>query len=182
MSALILKNKDYPYYTYEDYKNWEGRWEVIRGIAYAMSPMASPKHQRISNNIAWQLNELFKDCKKCKAYLPVDWKIAEDTIVQPDNLVLCYEIDDKPYITKAPTIIFEVLSKSTAIKDINLKYQIYEKEGVKYYVIVNPNDENAKVYKLENYRYVKVADASDEKIKLNLDECNLEFDFSLIWE
>ncbi len=182
MSVLMLKNKDYPYYTYEDYKNWEGRWELISGTAYAMSPMASPKHQRISSRIDWQLNNLLKDCQKCKAYLPVDWKIKEDTVVQPDNLVLCYEIDDKPYITKAPTLIFEILSKSTALKDINLKYELYEKEGVNYYVIVNPNDESAKVYKLNNYRYVKVADVSDEKIKLNLNNCNLEFDFGLIWE
>ena len=179
MGALKI---EYPNYTYDDYKKWEGRWELIDGIPYAMSPMATPKHQRISSKIDWQLNELFKSCKKCKAYLPVDWKVDENTVVQPDNLVLCYEIDDKPYITKAPTIVFEILSKSTALKDINTKYQIYEKEGVKFYIIVDPMSESAKVFKLVDYRYVKLADATNDRVDLVLDECKIEFDFSLIWE
>ncbi|NPA10611.1 MAG: hypothetical protein GXO62_00025 [Epsilonproteobacteria bacterium] len=37
--------------------------------------------------------EDYKNCKKCIAILPVDWKIAEDTIVQSDNLVLYGEVD-----------------------------------------------------------------------------------------
>ncbi len=38
-------NKILPYYTYEDYLRWEGQWEVIEGIPYAMSPMPRPEHQ-----------------------------------------------------------------------------------------------------------------------------------------
>ncbi len=179
--GVLKKEECYPNYTYDEYKNWEGRWEVINGIAYAMSPMAHPKHQRISSRIDWQLNELLKDCEKCKAYLPVDWKINENTIVQPDNLVLCYEINDKPYITKAPTLIFEILSKSTALKDINLKYQIYENEGVDYYIIVDPDSQSAKIYKLIDFKYVKIADATVDKVEMVIDSCKIEFDFSLIW-
>jgi len=26
-----------PHYTYSDYENWEGQWELIDGIPYAMS-------------------------------------------------------------------------------------------------------------------------------------------------
>ena len=176
-----LKAEYIPNYTYDDYKAWEGRWELIDGIAYAMSPMASPKHQRISHRIAWQLDELLKDCKACHAYLPVDWKINENTVVQPDNLVLCYDPGDKPYITKAPSIVFEVLSKSTATKDLNLKYKIYECEAVTYYVIVSPESESAKVYRLKEDRYVKVADATDDHVDFELQACKFTFDFSLIW-
>lgn len=68
MSAL-----DYlPYYTYEDYKIWKGKWEIIDGVAYAMSPTPLIKHQSISNKIARNLEELFENCTKCKALLPVD--------------------------------------------------------------------------------------------------------------
>ncbi|HSV11108.1 MAG TPA: hypothetical protein VLI68_10085 [Hanamia sp.] len=38
MSAVKLL----PHYTYEDYCHWEGRWEVIDGIPYAMIP--APSH------------------------------------------------------------------------------------------------------------------------------------------
>lgn len=30
--------QDIPHYTYQDYEKWEGDWELIRGIRYAMSP------------------------------------------------------------------------------------------------------------------------------------------------
>jgi hypothetical protein len=40
-----------PYYTYEDYVQWEGKWEVIDGISYAMSPAQTPKHQMIANSL-----------------------------------------------------------------------------------------------------------------------------------
>ena len=172
-----------PSYVYEDYLRWEGNWEIIDGIAYAMSPAPLIRHQDISNNIAWELKNIFKDCSKCKALLPVDWKIKEDTIVQPDNLVICEEPTNKAYISKAPKIIFEILSKSTAQKDLHVKYEIYEKEGVNYYIIVNPDEELAKVYKLHNGRYIKVCDATTEKVEFELKECDekLEFDFSKIW-
>jgi len=68
------------------------------------------------------------------------------------------------------------------MKDINTKYKIYESEGVKFYIIVDPESESAKIYKLIDYRYVKLADATNDKVDLILDECKIEFDFSLIWD
>ncbi|MFA5234912.1 MAG: Uma2 family endonuclease [Sulfurimonas sp.] len=178
-----IKLEDIPRYTYDDYKQWEGEWELISGVAYAMSPAPMIKHQSISANIAWQLKEAFKNCKVCQALLPVDWKINEDTILQPDNSIICHEPQNDAYITKAPKIIFEVLSKSTAKKDTGIKFEIYEREGVEYYIIVNPDDKVAKVYHLKEGRYIKLIDASDEKVDFNIKECDqkVEFDFSKIW-
>ena len=168
-----------PHYTYKDYKEWEGRWELINGVPFAMAPMPALKHQIVSNKIGWQLEEKLKNCSKCVATLPVDWKIAEDTIVQPDNLVLCGKIDfSKPYITKTPSIVFEILLPSTVLKDINLKFSLYEREGVKYYVIVNIEEKLAKVYELKDGKYVKVAEGG--KFTFEVD-CEIEFDFDLIW-
>ncbi len=178
----MLTQKYLPHYTYNDYKNWEGRWELIEGIPFAMSPAPTLRHQIVSNKIAWQLEELLKDCKECRALLPVDWKISEDTVVQPDNLVICYPIKNNIYITKSPTIIFEVVSKSTQEKDEHVKFEIYEREGVKYYVLVYPEENLAKVFELINGRYVKLIDATDETLKFNLKNCSIDFDFSKIWE
>jgi Uma2 family endonuclease len=180
MSAM--KSEYHPNYTYDDYKLWEGDWELIYGLAYAMAPAPMIKHQAISNKIAWQLQDALKECKVCQALLPIDWKVDDSTIVQPDNLVICHEPQYEAYIVKAPKIIFEVLSKSTASKDLNLKYDLYEQEGVNYYVIVDPNDSIAKVYKLNSEgRYMKVSDAHNETVKFDLDECSFTFDFSKIW-
>lgn len=179
MSAL---RADYlPHYTYQDMRNWEGRWEIINGLIYAMSPMHTSKHQRISNNIAWELNKMLADCKRCKALLPVDWKVSDDTVVQPDNLVVC-DYEDAAYITKTPVVIFEVLSPSTAIKDATIKFDIYEREGVKYYCMVDPNDQIAKLYILIDGRYAKVIDTASAKVPFDIEDCHGEFDFSQIWE
>ncbi len=177
----ILKEEDLPHYTYEDYKLWEGDWELIYGVPYAMAPAPMIKHQAISNNIARYLSEALEECKTCQALLPVDWKIDNSTIVEPDNLVICYEPQNEAYITKAPKIIFEILSKSTSHKDKNLKYNLYEQEGVEYYIIVDPAESMAKIYKLHEGRYVKVCDAHEDSVHFDLDAYSFLFDFGKIW-
>lgn len=49
-----------PHYTYDEYCQWEGRWELIEGIPYAMSPAPSPRHQWISANIKYELTGAIK--------------------------------------------------------------------------------------------------------------------------
>lgn len=184
-----LKIEDLPRYTYDDYVTWEGDWELIEGFAIAkngplgMAPAPMIKHQRISNKIARVLDIAFENCQKCQALLPIDWKISEDTIVQPDNCIICHKPSNEAYITKAPKIIFEILSKSTAKKDTTVKFDLYEQEGVNYYIIVDPENKVAKAYELKDGKYIKICDATDETVKFNIKECNniLEFDFSKIW-
>jgi len=176
-----LDYKYLPNYTYEDYLLFEGKWEIIDGIAFAMSPAPMKNHQRISNNIAWALKDFLKDCERCEAYLPIDYKVSDTTILQPDNSVLCDDSLDAPYITKAPLIIFEILSKSTAMRDMNIKYEIYQNEGVKYYIIVNSDDSMAKLYKLSKGKYIKEGDFDKQKYTFEIEDCHLEFDFSKIW-
>ena len=184
-----LKLEDLPRYTYEDYISWEGEWELIDGIAFSkngsvsMAPAPMIKHQNISANIAWELKNIFKNCTKCQVLMPVDWKVADDIIVQPNNSVICHTPKNEAYITKAPKVIFEILSKYTAKKDKGIKFDLYEKEGVKYYIIVNPKEDMAKIYELQNGKYIKICDATDETVEFNIDECknHLKFDFSKIW-
>jgi len=178
-----IKVTDIPRYSYDDYKLWEGKWELIDGYPYAMAPAPMIRHQKISNKIAWQLENVLSDCKYCYAVLPIDWKIDTNTVVQPDNSIICQEPFDGAYITKAPLVIFEILSKSTSKKDVGIKFDLYEKEGVKYYIIVDPDENIAKVYHLQNGLYIKQGDIKDETVVFNLDPCekDLEFDFSKIW-
>jgi len=119
-----------PHYTYEDYKHWEGRWELIQGIPFAMSPQPSFQHQRVSQRIAYELERALEGCTRCRAVLPVDWKIAEDTIVQPDNMLVCREVTNPSYLEKPPVLVFEVLSASTEQKDRVLETVQYAKGGL----------------------------------------------------
>lgn len=175
------KLEDLPRYTYDDYVQWEGHWELIDGVAHAMSPSPGIAHQSVSQHIASQLERALENCKECHALLPVDWKIDEETTVQPDNLVVCGELENMAYLCKTPTLIFEILSKLTAHKDRTTKFKLYEQEGVRHYVIVDPNASIAKVYRLHDGRYIKQLDACGDKVEFDLGKCSIQFEFAKIW-
>ncbi|MDQ2753189.1 MAG: Uma2 family endonuclease, partial [Bacteroidota bacterium] len=65
------------------------------------------------------------------------------TVVQPDICVICdmSKMDDRGY-AGSPDLIIEIISPSTAKKDLDYKYNLYEENSVKEYWIVFP-DSNA---------------------------------------
>ena len=139
-----------PHYTYDEYCKWEGRWELIEGIPYAMSPAPAPKHQFISNNIKYELKNAIKvaGCKNCKVYDFIDIKVAEDTILQPDAVVVCSEII-KPFLDFPAALVVEILSPSSVLKDRNTKFYIYEEQKIPYYIIVDTDKKEIEVYHLK---------------------------------
>jgi Uma2 family endonuclease len=52
-----------------------------------------------------------------------------------------------------PTIIIEILSKSTAIRDVNTKKWLYETHGVPEYWIIDPVHQLVEVYRLQEGKY-----------------------------
>ena len=142
-----------PSYTYADYKEWEGDWELIEGIPYAMAPSPNITHQELNSKIMYELMTKLKNCPKCKALPEIDWKIDEKTVLRPDSLVVCDLKKSSPYLTQTPSIIFEVLSISTSLKDRNLKSLIYAQNGVKYLILVEPVGMYGEVYKLDKDKY-----------------------------
>ena len=174
---MPLSQKILPHYTYKDYVHWEGRWELIEGHPIAMSPQPTLKHQRITASLITEFGiALKKDCRKCKVLDPVDYKISEDTILQPDLSIICKD-SNKPFLDFPPSLIAEVLSPSTAIRDRNTKYEIYQQQGVKYYLIADPDDKSIEIYLLINNVY-QLQNHSN-KFEFNLDEdCSLPIDFN----
>ena len=43
------------HYTYDDYKLWEGNWELMDGIAVAMSPAPMRIHQSLASEIIFTM-------------------------------------------------------------------------------------------------------------------------------
>lgn len=81
-----------PHYTFREYSQWEGQWELIDGIPYAMSPQPVPRHQKIAANMLIEFGIPLKKCSSCAVYSPIDYLVSDDTILQPDMLVVCKEI------------------------------------------------------------------------------------------
>jgi len=119
-----------PLYTVENYKRWSGDWELIEGVAVAMSPSPSWKHQRVTFLLAKEIEEELSDCP-CSVCLEVDWIVDEQTVVRPDLAVVYGEVGN--YLKRAPSVVFEVVSKSTAFKDETIKFELYQREKVNYY-------------------------------------------------
>jgi len=169
-------------YTYEDYKNWQDseRWEIIDGIAYNMTPAPKIKHQRISRKINETLFANRNKLKNCEYFFaPTDVVFDEFNVVQPDIFIVC----DKNKITEdningSPDLIIEIVSKSTELKDRRDKKNLYEKFGVKEYIIVFPESEYAERYILENGRYTPPEIFNwDETIKLETFDIEIK-----LWE
>ncbi|MDD3050064.1 MAG: Uma2 family endonuclease [Candidatus Cloacimonetes bacterium] len=159
-TALKGENKDY---TYADYLTFpdEDRVEIIDGVVYDMSPAPRPIHQEYSINLQSIIWNYLKD-KRCKIYpAPFDVRLSESekdfeirNVVQPDISVICdtSKIDDKG-CKGAPDWIIEILSPSTASKDIKEKFKLYEKYGVKEYWIVEPSGLFVQVFVLNYGKY-----------------------------
>jgi Uma2 family endonuclease len=149
------------HFTYRHYKTWpdEERWELIEGHAWAMSPAPRTQHQAL----AWAISNLiysYLKGKPCKAYAaPFDVLLPKadesddevDTIVQPDLVVFC----DRSKLTDrgargAPDLVVEILSPSTQKKDLNEKFRLYERHGVKEYWVVDPGNRSLQVFHLES--------------------------------
>ena len=167
------------YYTYDDYKGWEGDWELIYGQAIAMAPAPVITHQAIAFNIAYELRSHMA-CDNCLVVLEEDWVIADDTVLRPDVVLICDEEGD--FITKAPKIVVEVVSPSTAKRDERIKFDIYEKEKVAYYIIAYPDPLRAKVYRLVDGKFDKVGDFTKERLIIDEIACPTAVDFDAVFK
>jgi Uma2 family endonuclease len=178
MQGIVLKYL--PHYTVEDYLKWEGDWELIEGVPYALAPSPVAKHQMVSGLIYRYIAEQLENCgKDCHVFFELDWVINEDTVVRPDVTVVCGKVED--FIRKTPEVIFEVISPLTARKDEYLKFYLYEKERVPYYVMVYPEIKKVKIFKFKEDKYQKVFEGKGSLIKFE-SVCPFEVDFNWIWQ
>jgi len=150
-----------------------------------MSPAPVPRHQWVSSNIKAELRNAIKkaSCKNCKVYDCIDIKVADDTILQPDAVVVCKEIN-KPFLDFAATIVVEILSPSTVIKDRNNKFYIYQSQKIPYYIIVDVDKNEIEIYHLDKedkYQLDKIEPSGHYIFTLHTD-CTAKVLLSDIWE
>ena len=129
-------------YTWQDYLTWpdDERWEVIDGAAYDMTPSPSFQHQKVAGNFYRVLRDRVGKGPCIAAIAPLDVYLDDVNFVQPDVLVVCDEKKIRDRIYGAPDLVVEVLSPSTSVKDRREKKNLYEKFGVREYVIVHPEE------------------------------------------
>ena len=168
------------HYTLDDYRHWEGDWELIRGMPLAMSPSPTIEHQRVSGRLFVQLAAALEPCLNCEALYEIDVEFSDDTLTRPDVIVVCQPSHGER-ITHAPMLIAEVISPRTARRDEQTKFQLYQEEGVGHYILLYPDQHKAKVYRLIDGAYRKLGDFQNEHGAFELPDCVVDVDFSRLW-
>jgi len=168
------------YYTFKDHQHWQGDWELIEGMPYAMTPSPSVTHQAVIVNVVSQIKaEVDNNCHACYVLMETDWQISNDTIVRPDVMLVCKELEERVLVT--PDLIIEVVSLSSTKRDELIKFELYQREAVPLYILLYPQERRAKIYYNTSNGFKKMGDYSLHEVKLLLAECSLKLDFSSIW-
>jgi len=143
-------------FTYAEYCTWddEQRWELIDGVPYNMTPAPTTRHQRISGYLYADISEYLRGKSCTPYYAPTDVVFDDHNVVQPDLLVVC----DKGKITEAniqgsPDLVIEILSPATGRKDRREKKALYERFGVREYIVLDPLNETVERLALIDGRY-----------------------------
>jgi Uma2 family endonuclease len=137
---------------------------MLDGYITNMSLAPTTKHQQIHRELLMELGMYLRG-KECSVFgVPVDVCLFGDhqmlnnqikDWVQPDIFVVC----DKSKITSnnivgAPDFVIEILSPSTVRNDRVIKFNHYQKAGVKEYWIVDPSNEYIKAIILQDNRFI----------------------------
>jgi Uma2 family endonuclease len=156
MAPTVTEKKKY---TYEDYLKTpdDERYELIEG-ELLMTPSPITKHQRISRELEFEIMKFVKANDLGEVfYAPYDVYLDNENVVQPDILFISKErlnIIGEKNIQGAPDLVIEIISESTAYRDLVQKKKLYGKFGVKEYWIVIPGEALVEVYILKDKAYM----------------------------
>lgn len=149
--AVDLKRR----FTWDDYQRWpeDERWELIDGEAFAAAA-PSTRHQSLAHKLGFHLEGFLKP-HKCDVFpAPTDVRLSDLDVVQPDLLVVCDDDQIKEtHIEGPPTLVVEIISASSAIRDRHDKMALYAKHGVKECWLVTPFPAMVEVFVLDGDTY-----------------------------
>jgi Uma2 family endonuclease len=145
MSTALVK-----LWTWDAYLAWESqqerRHELVDGQVYAMVG-GSMGHDLIANNLRRELGRQLQG-QPCRPHGP-DMKVATGTgnARYPDALIDCGRFLPDAQTAQDPVAVFEVLSKSTAWIDQNLKLRDYDATvTIKYYALIAQDEPRVLLY------------------------------------
>ena len=143
--------------TYQDYCATpdDERYELLDGDLM-MVPAPNMKHQKVLLTLARKLGDFTEEHRLGTVYVaPCDVVLSDTDVVQPDVLFISrareHTVTDDN-VRGAPDLVIEILSPSTADRDLGYKYELYGRHGVLEYWIVDPMAETIAVHRQGNGR------------------------------
>ena len=145
MATEILKDAEFLYY-----------YELIDGKKFRL-PSMTPAQDQIKGRVMLSIGEYLIENKRGYFFSNVEVHFDEKNIFVPDFIVILKEnqsiLDKDDFVHGAPDMVVEVLSKSTRKKDLTIKKDTYERNGVKEYWIIDPYMKAISVYLLRDGKY-----------------------------
>jgi len=165
MSQTITEKKKY---TYADYLKTpdDQRCELIEGDMQ-MTPAPVPRHQRISRKMEFLLEKFVTEKDLGEVFdAPCDVHLDDENVVQPDIMFISkdrLQIIGEKNIQGAPDLVIEIISESTAYRDLVQKKKLYARFGVKEYWVVDPGEHFVEIYTLKHSLYTLLSSYGKEE-------------------
>jgi Uma2 family endonuclease len=115
------------------------RCELLYG-RLPVTPAPTVRHQLVVVAIMVLLNEFARRHGGYAVVSPVDVVLADHSIVQPDVIYVSRSRVEilRQRVEGAPDLVVEILSSSTARRDVGEKLRLYAESGIAEYWIVDP--------------------------------------------
>ena len=134
-------------------------YEIIGGEKF-MAPSPGWGHVNVTANLIKLIGN-YASINKLGVVAPdnFDVHLPDGNVFQPDFIFISAENAKLLFQSKentihgVPDMVAEIFSKSTMKRDLGIKKDIYERNGVKEYWIIDPWSENIQVYLLRDGKY-----------------------------
>jgi Uma2 family endonuclease len=174
-----MKPEFIPRYTYDDYVNWKEDWELIGGLPFSLLPSPVIRHGKVQAKANFQAQLSLQNNKGCNCLVlsEIDWKINQETVVRPDMMIVCGE-PKTDFLEFPPALNKEVFSPASRQKDRNIKIDLNQEQGVRYYLMADYERHTLEAYELTDNKYREVTKTSF----LLEPGCEVSFDVAGLWE
>ena len=127
------------------------RRELIDGELF-VTPSPIIRHQRVALRLSTALaNHLAAHPNQGEVFAaPLDVVMTPHNVVEPDLFVVLgnqRDILTEKHVHGVPGIVIEVLSPGTRKRDLTIKRQLFDRQGVREYWIVDPDRNSVSVYR-----------------------------------
>lgn len=164
MTSVIPHGRPFTVDDLEGFPDDGNRYELIDGMLL-VTPAPSWEHQEVGLSLFAQLRASCPPDLRVLA-APFAVQTALDSEVQPDVIVARYVDFRSKNLPVAPLLAVEVLSRSTRLKDLNLKKAHYERIGVASYWVLDPAEPGTlTAFELDHegrYRQIAHVEADEE--------------------
>ena len=163
-------------------------YEIIEGVKF-MSPSPGWGHVNVTANLVTIINGYARINKLGVAVADnFDVHFPDGSLFRPDFIFVSAEKakslfeNENATLHGVPDMVAEIFSRSTMKRDLGIKKDVYERNGVREYWIIDPWSENIQVYLLQDGKYVLdnvYQNYSDDELSKLTDEDRSEIEMEV---